>query len=289
MKKRGGFFKSNWAYLVWFAIYYTIAVFLIYMCTSDLTISFLLSFIIYGASVGLALSPTGESIFRLMQGIKPIQTEQDREYLMPIFEEVYAEVLNFTPELNEDIQLYISESMTVNAFAIGRKTIAVTRGAIYTFSPEEMKGILSHEFGHMANGDTKALLINMVGNGFFSLTILVFRFIMLLIQNITVAFSGKNIVVAVLAIISFLFRLLVDFGIIVFVFLGNVILALNSRYSELLADEYAFQIGYGEELKNSLYIISKLSLPEKLTLTERLTASHPYTTARIEKLEKLGA
>ncbi len=289
MEKRGGFFKSNWAYLVWFVIYYTIAVFLIYMCTSDFVISFFLSFIIYGASVGLALSPVGESILRLMQGIKPIQTEQDREYLMPIFEEVYAEALKFTPELNEDIQLYISESMTVNAFAIGRKTIAVTRGAIYTFSPEELKGILSHEFGHMANGDTKALLINVVGNGFFSLIIFVFRFIMLLIQNITVAFSGKNIVVAVLAIISFLFRLLVDLGIIVFVFLGNVILALNSRYSELLADEYAFQIGYGEELKNSLYIISKLSLPEKLTLMERLTASHPYTTARIEKLEELGA
>ena len=289
MEKRGGFFKSNWAYLVWFAIYYTIAVFLIYMCTNDFATSFFLSFIIYGASVGLALSPVGESILRLMQGIKPIQTEQDREYLMPIFEEVYAEALKFTPELNEDIQLYISESMTVNAFAIGRKTIAVTRGAIYTFSPEELKGILSHEFGHMANGDTKSLLINVVGNGFFSLIIFVFRFIMLLIQNITVAFSGKNIVVAVLAIISFLFRLLVDLGIIVFVFLGNVILALNSRYSELLADEYAFQIGYGEELKNSLYIISKLSLPEKLTLMERLTASHPYTTARIEKLEESGA
>lgn len=289
MKKRGGFFKSNWAYLIWFVFYLSIAVFSLYICTSNLAISFLLTFIIYGFSLGIALSPIGEAILRLVQEIKPVQTVQDKDYLIPVFEEVYAEALKFTPELNKDIQLYISESMTVNAYAIGRKTIAVTRGAIYTFTPEELKGILSHEFGHMANGDTKALLINVVGNGFFSLIIFVLRFVTQLIQNISVAFSGKNIVVAVIAIISFLFRLLVDLGIIVFVFLGNVILALNSRYSELLADEYAFQIGYGEELKNSLYVISKLSFPEKLTLMERITASHPYTTARIEKLEELGA
>lgn len=289
MKKRGGFLKSNWAYLIWFLFYFSTAFLLIYAYTSNFVMSFFIAFIIYGASVGLALSPVGEMVLRLIQGIKPIQTEKDKDYLIPIFEEVYAEALKFTPELNEDIQLYISESMIVNAFAIGRKTIAVTRGAIYTFSAEELKGLLSHEFGHMANGDTKALLINVVGNGFFSLIIFVLRIIIQLIQNISVAFGDKNIVIAVLAIITFMLRLLIDFWVFVFVFLGNVILSLNSRYSELLADEYAFQIGFGEELKNSLYIISKLNLPEKLTLIERLTASHPYTTARIERLENLGA
>ena len=289
MKKRGGFFKSNWAYLIWFTIYFSVAILTIYVFTNNLLQSFILTFIIYGTCIAIALSPIGEIILRLTQGIKPIQTEQDREYLEPIFEELYTETIKFTPELNRDIQLYISESMTVNAFAIGRKTIAITRGAMCAFKSDELKGVLSHEFGHMANGDTKALLINVVGNGFFSLIIFVLRFILLFIQNISVAFSNKNIVVAVFAIISFIFRLLVDLGIIVFVFLGNVILALNSRYSELLADKYAFHIGYGEELKNSLYILSKLSLSEKLTFMERLTASHPYTTARIQKLEELGA
>lgn len=289
MKKRGGFLKSNWAYLIWFAIYFSVAILTIYVFTNNLLQSFILAFIIYGTCIALALSPIGEFILRLIQGIKPIQTEQDREYLEPIFEEIYTEAIKFTPELNSDIQLYISESMTVNAFAVGRKTIAVTRGAMYAFTTDELKGVLSHEFGHIANGDTKALLINVVGNGFFSLIIFVLRFIMLLIEKISLAFSCKNVVIAVLAIISFLSRILVDLALIVFVFLGNVILSLNSRYSELLADEYAFQIGYGEELKNSLYILSKLSMSEKMTLMERLTASHPYTTARIEKLEALGA
>ena len=46
--------------------------------------------------------------------------------------------------------------MYVNAFAIGRNTIAVTMGAIETFSSDELKGIIAHEFGHLSNGDTNS-------------------------------------------------------------------------------------------------------------------------------------
>ncbi len=287
MKNRGGFFKSNWAYLIWFCFYFSFAVAAVYLFINDIVISLIATAFIYGACIGLALSPVGEVIVRLIEGVKPIQTQNDKDYLLPIFEEVYEEAKSLSPDLNKDIRLYVTDSMAVNAFAVGRKTIAVTRGAIHVFNPDELKGILAHELGHMANGDTKALLISLVGNGFFSLIIVVLRIAVNIIQMISNALSGKNIVILAIAFITLMTRLLIDISIFLFMFAGDVILALNSRYSEYLADEYAYLIGYGENLKNSLYIISQISMPKKATLTERLKASHPYTSARIERLEKL--
>lgn len=285
--KNGGFFKSNWAYIIWFCLYFSFAVITVMIFTNDILVSIILTAVIYGVCIGLALSPVGEVIVRLMEGAKPIQTQDDKDYLLPIFEEVYEEAKKLTPSINQDIRLYITDSMAVNAFAVGRKTVAVTRGAACAFSADELKGILGHELGHMANGDTKALLMSLVGNGFFSLIIFVLRIAMNIIQTISNTLSGKNIVIVVIAFITFIARLSVDVAIFLFLFIGDVILALNSRYSEYLADEYSYLIGFGEDLKSALYVISKISMPRKATLTERLKASHPYTTARIERLENM--
>ncbi|MBE6715613.1 MAG: hypothetical protein E7573_01685 [Ruminococcaceae bacterium] len=285
--KNGGFFKSNWAYIIWFCLYFSFAVFTVLLFTNDILVSIILTAVIYGACIGLALSPVGEIIVRLMEGARPIQTQDDKDYLLPIFEEVYEEAKKLTPSINQDIQLYITDSLSVNAFAVGRKTVAVTRGAVYTFSADELKGILGHELGHIVNGDTKALLMSLVGNGFFSLIIFVLRIVMNIIQTISNALSGKNIVIVVIAFITFIASLFVDVATFLFMFIGDVILALNSRYNEYLADEYSYLIGFGEDLKSALYVISKISMPRKATLTERLKASHPYTTARIERLENI--
>lgn len=289
MGKNGGFFKSNWAYLIWFTLYYLIAVCFVYEFVENIGLSFLFTAIIYGISVSIALSPMGEAIARLLEGVKPIQTQEDKDYLLPIFNEVYQEALEYTPSLNKDIQLYIADTMAVNAFAMGSKTIAVTKGAIYTFSREELKGILGHEFGHIVNGDTKALLLTLVGNGFFTVIIFILRLLARIIEAILIAISGKDIVMVVVTLVMKLSRMAIDLYIFLFVLMGDMILALNSRHSEYLADEYAFLIGYGTELKQSLYILNKLAMPAKTTLIERLKSSHPYTTARIERLENLGA
>ncbi len=287
MKNKGGFLKSNWAYLIWFAFYFSVAVVTIDCFAHNTWLSILITALIYGVCIGLALSPVGEIIFRLMEGANSIQTQEDKDYLLPLFEEVYEEAKAFSPNINKDIKLYITDSMCVNAFAVGRKTIAVTRGAISAFSRDELKGILAHELGHMANGDTKALLIKLVGNGFFSLIILVLRLILNIIHIIPTVLGRKNIIILTYGFVAFLFKVFFDIVVFVTVFLGDVIIALNSRYSEYLADEYAYLIGFGEDLKNSLYILSKISLPRKATLTERLKASHPHTSARIERLERL--
>ncbi len=287
--RNGGFFKSNWAYLIWFVFYFSFAVLILYIFIQNVLLSLLIAVLLYGISVAFSVSPLGEITARLLEGVRPVQTQTDKDYLLPIFEEVYVDALQYTPNLNKDIKLYIADTMTVNAFAMGRHTIAVTRGAMETFTREELKGILAHEFGHIVNGDTTALLIKSVGNGFFTVIVLVLRLCAFIAQTISNMLSGKNIVIVVISFVLFMSRLFFDTAIFLFVFSGDVFIALNSRHSELLADEYAFLIGYGTELKNSLYIIDKISFHGKATLTERLKASHPYTSKRIEQLENLGA
>lgn len=285
--KKGGFFRSNWAYLIWFIFYFLFSVAILDSFVKNVWLSFGIGALLYAVSVGFALSPLGEALARFLEGARHIETQEDRDYLIPLFEEVYAEAQAFTPSLNKDIKLYITDDMFANAFALGRKTVAVTRGAVMTFSREELKGLLAHELGHHANGDTKALMIKLVGNGFFTAIILVLRLCVSIIQVISSAMRGRGLGWAMFAFAMAILKISLDLAIFLILFIGDIIIAINSRYSEYLADEYAYQIGYGEELKQSLSILHKLTLPGKMKLSERLKASHPHTLARIARLEKL--
>ncbi|MCL2165366.1 MAG: M48 family metalloprotease [Oscillospiraceae bacterium] len=286
--KIGLFLRSNWAYLLWTAVHFVLAYFVLLHVFSD--DSLLYTSIIYAGSLTVALSPLGEFIVRGIEGAKPLKTIRDKEHLTPIFEEVYEEALARTPSMSRHIKLYISEVKEVNAFALGRCTIAVTRGALASFTDEEIKGVLAHEFGHMANGDTKALLLSTVGNGVFTAIIFGIRLVMRVMELLALLLSSRDRLARIMTVVlRFVAFTLLDYAIILFLFMGDVILALNSRFSEYLADSYAHQIGYGEQLKDALYLINKMDMGGRRKLKDWLRASHPYTTGRIGKLEeKLG-
>ena len=269
---------KNYIYFVWVIIYFLLA-WSILGADWD---SFVLVFILYGISISIALSPLGETMLRFIEKVRPLSTKEEKEYLLPIFEEVYENAKEKDQKLNNNIRLYIIDNMYVNAFAIGRKTIAVTKGAVQTFSQDELKGVIAHEFGHLSNGDTKALLLSTIGNGIFSVLIFVLRIIMLITE---VVFSLTRI--PFLDVFAVLARFLFDIGVIIFSYVSEILLSVNSRQNELWADKFAFEIGYGEELVSSLYILQKISLPNNLKLLDRLRASHPNTAKRIEQLENL--
>lgn len=269
---------KNYIYFVWVIIYFLLA-WSILGADWD---SFVLVFILYGISISIALSPLGETMLRFIEKVRPLSTKEEKEYLLPIFEEVYENAKEKDQKLNNNIRLYIIDNMYVNAFAIGRKTIAVTKGAVQTFSQDELKGVIAHEFGHLSNGDTKALLLTTIGNGIFSILIFILRIIMLITEFI---FSLTKI--PFLDIFSLLARFIFEFGVVVFSYVSEILLSVNSRQNELWADKFAFEIGYGEELVSSLYILQKISLPNNLKLLDRLRASHPNTAKRIEQLENL--
>ena len=277
------FLESNYLYLLWFIVYFTIAWL---MFGADLP-SFIFVSIIYGISITIALSPIGEFILRTIENCREPVTQQEKDYLLPMFEEVYENAKEVYPELNNSIKIYINDEMHVNAYAIGRKTIAITAGALATFSAEELKGIIAHEFGHLMHGHTKALLLSVIGNLIFSILILFFRLMFWIVQIITQIASYFSWLGVIFAIMNFMASWTVEIAVFLFMNLSQIILSLNSRTNEYQADTFAYEIGYGRELTDALYLIQKISMNAKLTLTQRLKASHPHTAKRIENLEQL--
>ena len=236
-------------------------------------------------SIGLALL-FGDMILRTLESIRPIETEEEKEYLIPLFEELCEEVKEAFPKMKKT-RLYIIDNQAVNAKAVGLRTIAVTQGAIRTFSREELKAILAHEIGHIYYGNSMAIMLNTIGNGIFSVFILLFRFILLVLDFLQAPFEHqtKGIIHIILDFIGWIITSLQ----FVFLFVGNLILMGNSRGAEYKADEFAYMAGYGMELKQGLYMLQKMTLTDQLKIVERMQASHPRVSRRIMKLEQLLA
>jgi len=247
--------------------------------TGGTTKSFFICLFIYGIAMLIALSPVGEAILRFTTKAKEITTRKDKEYLLPIFLEVYKRALIEAPNLSKNISLYISEDMSLNAFAVGRNTIVLNRGIIETMSEDELRGILSHEFSHIINGDTKALLLSTIGNGFFSIFVLIADIFLRIISY--EAHKGGIAYMIFVGLINLFARATV----FIISWIGVIILSINSRQNEYRADEFASKIGYGEQLLSALYILSEFDSGQHMSFSEKLKASHPYIRDRIGRLE----
>ena len=277
------FIGSNIVYIIWFLLYFTIA----WAILGANWTSFMIVSVIYGISVTIALSPIGEGILRFTEGCRLPTTEEEYNYLMPLFEEVYDNARELNPTLSSDIKLYITDDMYVNAFAMGRNTVAVTRGAMATLTADELKGVLAHELGHITHGHTKALLLAVVGNFFFSIIVWIFRILLNIVQFFANLSANFNVVGIAFAVITFITRVFADLSILLFVNLSQIILAINSRTNEIQADTFAYEIGYGRELISAMYLLQKITMGQKVSLSDRLKASHPHIAYRIRQLEIL--
>ena len=277
------FLISNFAYIIWFALYFSIAWFVLGLTLNN----FIIVALIYGGSITIALSPIGEFILRITENCREPATEQERNYLLPIFEEVYQDAKELNPKLNRGIKLYIMDAMYVNAYAMGRKTIAVTRGAIATFTADELKGLLAHELGHITHGHTKALLLSLIGNFFFTVIVWIFRLMFFFAQLISNIVAQFNWIGWLFSFMTFVLKIAVEVSVFIFVNLSEMILASNSRVQEIEADTFAYEIGYGRELISGMYLLQKISMNNKPSLSEKVKASHPHIARRIENLERL--
>ncbi len=247
---------------------------------------------IYLLSMAIALSPFGEWILRLQTGCKKIKDQAVLDRMMPLFNEVYAKAKEQNPELPEKVKLFMSEDDAPNAFATGRKTVCITRGLLNMYSDEQIKGVLAHEFGHLAHKDTDVILVVSVGNLIVTtifVIIRVFANIFMGIASIFNALLNDNIGGVIASIFIALGR-----------FIANIILVLlmrawnqlgvwlcmhSSRKNEFLADEYAFTCGYGRELS---YVLESFGTERSSQgLFAALASSHPENADRVAKLNEL--
>lgn len=288
MKKLALFCLSHWTYIVWFLLYF-ICSFLMLSSNRfiDYEEAFITCVVLYALSIATALT-FGEHIQKLLNGVRPPETSREKEYLLPLFDSVYEDAKALYPDLPR-IKLFIIDTLSINACAIGKHTVAITKGAIETFSPEELQAVIAHEFAHIYNRDTHMKMFNRVGNGLFSIYIL---FVDLFLKIFSLFFvdlddPDTKHTSGLLQALFLLMRFVINLSVMVSLFVGNVILSGNERKNELRADKFAHEIGHGEGLIDALYLLQKMSLGENMRFVERMQQDHPRVSKRIEKLEEL--
>lgn len=242
---------------------------------------FFIGIIAYVISLAIALSPLGECILRLQTGCKVIKRKEFVNRLEPLFNEVYDKAKKINPSIPDGVQLFMSNDKDANAFATGRKTICITKGFL-NYSDEQIKATLAHEFGHLAHKDTDLILLITIGNFIVTAVFVIYR----VITNIIGAFFAADED----GIGGFLSSILVDFILIVAMWIwtkiGTCLVMHSSRKNEYLADEFAFNCGYGDDLAS---VLDTFEGSTRKGLWANLASSHPESDDRIARLQELGS
>ena len=251
----------------------------------------LIGIVLYFVSLLIALSPVGEWILRLQTGCKKIQNDEQRNFIEPIFREVYDKARAQDPSISDKVKIYMNHDEAPNAFATGRKTICVTEGML-SMPVEQIKATLGHEFGHLAHKDTDLILVVAVGNLIVSAFILLFR---LAIDLVHLLFVFSSVFVggsdgAFGALISTVYHLAMTAVVVgltwIWTKIGVLLVMKSSHANEYEADEFSFRLGYGNEL---CALLDSFSGTNANGLFANLVSSHPDKDDRIARLQELGA
>jgi len=287
------FKKSNIGLIIWMVLNIILITALFSGFYSDWQ-GALWGFLLYAASILIALSPIGEWILRLQNHCKKITDPEILNRLQPLFDEVYAKAKALNPELNDNIQMFMYDDDEPNAFATGRKTLCVTRGLL-NYTDEQIKAVMAHEFGHLAHKDTDNILVVSVGNLIVTVIFVIIRVLanifMWVGEFFTAAFSrGWGGVVA--TIFVSIARVIADFLLVllmrIWTQLGVWLVMATSRQNEYEADAYAHECGFGLQLARFLAQLDGGS-HGKNGFFAALESSHPATEDRVRRLEELAA
>lgn len=245
--------------------------------------------IVYLASIIVALSPIGEWILRQQTGCKLVTDTADIQRLEPLFREVYEMARKENPMISEDVRIFMNDDMVPNAFATGRKTMCVTRGLLQ-YSDAEIKATLGHEFGHLAHKDTDRILVVAIGNTIISIIFMLIQ-IGIIIAHICVAiasiFSRHGFLIAIFnALVTFLSLIVLRGLMKAWTAFGVALCMKTSRENEFQADEFSYRLGYGNELCS---LLGSFGDEKPKGLFASLASSHPQSSARIDRLQKLAA
>lgn len=213
----------------------------------------------------------------------------DRDYLTDCYNRVMGVCVKAGYK-NINVPLYISDSMTCNAFAVGG-SIVVTRGLLDRGHRGYLEAILAHELGHIYHYDSyiKALIeitiVAVLGITLFfilgviiAFTIIIALFFGFLSSGFLGYAVGMQLWRALKALLSLMLR--------VYRFIFKAVAAFLYRRQEYLADYFAAEAGYSRPL------ISFLKASETDTITvyekpfsETLLDCHPPVYRRIARLE----
>ena len=239
---------------------------------------------LYIISVLITISPIGEFILSTYVGAKIIRNPDIRDKIAPLVQNVYDKAREKTPSLPRNIILKYTEDEVSNAFALGRKTICVTKGLIESLPEDEIEGVIAHEFGHLALHHTVIQLAIGSGNIIISLFLMFLSFLKRIAEIIgsLAGCFGRILILKILCaavgwVCSFLIWLWTKICMLFFMW--------SSRANEYDADKYAFEIGYGNELATALEDVA-VAVPSR-SFFEAIYSSHPDTSDRVGRLKEM--
>lgn len=247
--------------------------------------------LIYIGSVSIALSPIGEWMLRRQTGCKKIEDWEIINRMEPLFREVYEKAKVENPMISNDVRLFINDDVCPNAFATGRKTVCITKGLL-GMTDDEIKGTLAHEFGHLSHKDTDRILVVSVGNTVITAICVMFQVAAMVsefIMNLIAAFRNddSSFTISMFAAISrFLTVVMIGAFMKVWSAIGVALCMKTSRGNEYIADEFAYKLGFGDEL---CAMLGRFSVNESKPkgLFANLASSHPASVDRIAKIQAL--
>lgn len=275
---------SNLGTLIFFLLNISLILALFYPYSLSLETALLLVGC-YLVTVLISLSPVGEWTLAAMSGAREIKRKDIKIRLIPLLEIVFESAKKRTPTMVDEIHLKIIHDESPNAFAIGRKTICVTDGLL-KLSDNEIMAVFAHELGHIAYHHSTIQLLIGGGNLMISGILLIIKVICWLITGFfTIMGIGTRSVWG--TILMTIFGGLSTVSIWLWTKFCMLFLMWSMRQNEFVADEYAYQIGYGETLASVLdrHMCSK---PEN-GLLKALYSTHPNSDDRVAKLQNLGA
>lgn len=227
----------------------------------------------------LSLTPAGEWLLRVSEGCKKCTAEQSA-----VLQSHFGEVCLRAGQDPSKYRLYVIRNDKLNALAIGSKTISVTSGLFNNATPEEIKGVLAHELGHITLGHTRWCRITFtagqVGRFIIGLYILILK-ICSFFAFIPLIGLFLALVTWIIVIFLKLFQWIVQAPFALGLFFG-------SRRDEYAADRFAAQLGYGDGLQSFL---DRWIVPweERGGFFARLHSTHPESVKRIRRLAETNA
>jgi len=272
-------FKSNIINIVLFSIYFIMT----WNLLDGSDKSFWITVFIYFIPLSIALSPLGELILRYFNKVRKLETTKEKEYLIPLFDEICEKTKKLYPNLNKKIQICIIDVFHINALALGKKTIAVTKGTIETLSAEELKGFIAHEMAHIVYYHTQAILFIIIAEKIFNVFINILKAILKVFENMSPKKWYFKIIIGAIK----LFLKLSLKAILLIMQITNSLFSLNSRLNEYRADKFAYEMGYGRNLVSALYVLESSYTSSEPNITNKLKDNHPILPKRIGRLEKM--
>lgn len=245
--------------------------------------------LVQALAVGAALSGYAERIIALFIQARPLGSREAAR-VMPLVNEVQARAGV------SNVRVLYSPSSELNAYALGRSTIILNKGLFDKLEPEQIKGIIGHEFGHLRHGDT---LRRSIEASISFIPVVVTNCVIwtcdALIRGIS---AGARLFPFYSASILYLIGLLLALFAWAWIGVPLVVTLIDrrllgllerklSRSDEYRADCFAASVSSPEAMISALEAIEHEAKELPLSFVDRLFTTHPPMAYRIDKLSEM--